>query len=142
MRPIAHPRDQTMLHRIDVTIFDVAGIIRFIPDEVFPKSPLPDTAFASVPAYMAQAFLPRERLCKSRLDQPPAYGKIGVSRRQRPNCVDMIRQHHHRINDDGVAHAGFLHGASQSVDMIDQEGFSAIKKIGGEEPATSRSQSE
>jgi hypothetical protein len=65
MRPIAHPCDQAVFHWIDVAILNMASIIRIVPDEVFPKSPLPDTTFAFVSAYMAQAFLPQQGLCES-----------------------------------------------------------------------------
>ena len=138
MWPIAHPCNQTMFHRIDVTIFDVAGIIRFIPDEVFPKSPLPDTAFAFICAYMGQAFLLRQRLRKPRFDQTPAHGKIGISRRERPYRMDMIRQYDHGIDDERIVYARPRDGLAKSIDMVDQEGFSTIKKIDGEKPAASR----
>ena len=36
-----------MLHRIDVTIFDVADIIRLVPDKMLPKPPLPDAALVA-----------------------------------------------------------------------------------------------
>ena len=89
MRPIANARDQAVFHWIDVTILNVAGIVRLIPDEVFPKSSLPDTALPTRPTCAAHALLLRQRLCKARLDQPPAQGKIGVARRQRPNRMEM-----------------------------------------------------
>jgi hypothetical protein len=49
-----------MFDRIDVTILNVASIIRLIPDEVFPKSPLPDAALATLLAYTPRTLMRRE----------------------------------------------------------------------------------
>jgi hypothetical protein len=41
MRPIPHAMNQRVFNRIDVTVLDVVGIVRFISDQMFPKAPLP-----------------------------------------------------------------------------------------------------
>jgi len=38
VRPIADAVDQAMLHRVDVTIFDVASEVCLIADQVFPEA--------------------------------------------------------------------------------------------------------
>ena len=44
IRPVAHARDQAVLERIDVAIFDMACIIGVIADEMLPEPRLPDAA--------------------------------------------------------------------------------------------------
>jgi len=41
IRPIAHPRNEAMLERIDVAVFDVTRIIRLVADQVLPEPALP-----------------------------------------------------------------------------------------------------
>jgi hypothetical protein len=109
-----------MLHRIDIAIFDVADVIRLIPDEVFPKSPLPDTALTAGSAYITQAFSLRKYLCEARFYQPPAHRKISIVWRQRPYCVNMIRQDDEGVDDEWIIIARSLHGVAQRIDMIDK----------------------
>ena len=47
VRPIAHPRDQSMLERIDGAILDMTHIIGFIANLMLPEPGLPDAAFAA-----------------------------------------------------------------------------------------------
>ena len=47
IRPIAHPRNEAMLERIDVAVFDVTRIIRLVTDQMLPESALPDAAFVA-----------------------------------------------------------------------------------------------
>jgi hypothetical protein len=47
MRPIAHLRDEAVLERIDITIFDVARVVGLIADQMLPEPPLPDAAFVA-----------------------------------------------------------------------------------------------
>jgi hypothetical protein len=54
--PIANPFDQTVLHRVDVAIFDVAGIVSFIANQMLPEAPLPDAAFVAFDPNGTQLF--------------------------------------------------------------------------------------
>ena len=67
--------------------------IRFVAHGVFVKTPLPNTAF--VPPLFAgrQVFGTREMGGEFGFNQPPAQGIIRIVGRQRPNGVDMVRQH-------------------------------------------------
>ena len=47
MRPVAHARDEPVLERVDITIFDVARIIGLVPDQMLPETALPDSAFVA-----------------------------------------------------------------------------------------------
>lgn len=43
--PVAHPRNETVLNRIDVHIIDMPGKIAFIPYRMLPVPTLPNRAF-------------------------------------------------------------------------------------------------
>jgi hypothetical protein len=70
--PIAQPRDQPILERIDGAIFDMARVIDFIAGQMLPESPLPDATFAARLANGTESLLPWQRLRKTALDQAPA----------------------------------------------------------------------
>ena len=135
MLPIAHPRHEPVLHRIDKAIFDMPRVIGFIPEEVFPKSPLPNTALAARLAHVAQTFLLRKLFCEARFDQSPAQGKISIFRRKRPYCMNMIRQDDESVDDERVVLPRPLHGLAQSINAIDKQGLPTLKKIDREKPA-------
>ena len=61
IRPIAHARDEAVLERIDVAIFDVARIVGLVADQVLPKSPLPDAALVARDANGAEPLMLRQR---------------------------------------------------------------------------------
>lgn len=100
MRPVANARDEAVLDRIDGAIFDVAAEIFVVADQMFPEPALPDPAFAARDADRAALLGLRDGLGEADLDQPPAQRKIGVIRRQRPNRVNVIGQHHHRVDGE------------------------------------------
>src|SRR4029077_20447999 len=85
VRPIAHPRHQPVLEWIDVAILDMAGIVGFIADQVFPESPLPDATFVTCEANIAAAFLLWQQPCKAAFDEPPAGREVSVTWGQRPD---------------------------------------------------------
>ena len=80
--------------------------IRFVTHGVFIKTPLPNTAF--VPPLFAgrQVFGMREMCGEFGFNQPPAQGIIRIVGRQRPNGVNMVRQHAY---GDGFKGILFLH---------------------------------
>jgi len=41
--PIGHPRNMTMLERVDMDVIHMVAVILLIPDQVFPIMALPDT---------------------------------------------------------------------------------------------------
>ena len=81
MRPIAHARDEAVLERIDIAVFDVARIISLVTNQVLPEPPLPNAAFvarnANGTALLPLWQCPRE----TALDQPPAGGKVVITGR-------------------------------------------------------------
>jgi len=91
IRPVAHARDEAVLERADVAIFDVAGVVGLVTDQMLPEPALPDAAFVPRRTDNAQPLIRWECFGKSRLDQPPADRKIGIVRWQLPDRVEMIR---------------------------------------------------
>jgi hypothetical protein len=81
MWPVANTSDQTMLHRVDVAILDVACVVGLIANQMLPEAPLPGPAFVAFDPNGTQLLLLRECLCKPTLDQAPACREIGVTRR-------------------------------------------------------------
>lgn len=46
VRPVAHPRDQTVLHRVEMNVIHVPFEIAFVANGVFPEAALPQRGFA------------------------------------------------------------------------------------------------
>ena len=69
-----------------------------IPDEVFPKSPLP---YATLTPFFPT---PRDALAfgngagEMPFEQVPARRNIGIARRQRPHAMQMAWHHHHCLH--------------------------------------------
>ena len=81
MRPILDAADQTMLYWIDVAVFDMAGEVSLVTDQVLPEAPLPDAAFVAREPDGADAFLLRQFPCKTIFDQAPTGREIGIAGR-------------------------------------------------------------
>ncbi len=56
-RPIRHPLNQPMPHRIEMDIIQMRGIIPLIPDRMLPKPPLPDPR-SRLEARLAERYSP------------------------------------------------------------------------------------
>jgi hypothetical protein len=138
VRPVADPRDQAVLERIDVAILDMASIVGLIPDHMFPEPPLPDAALAAHLADGAQPFLFRQRFGKAALDQSPSGREIAVVGWQRPNRVQMIRQDHEGVDGEGVASPRRGDRLAQLGDMIDKQGFAPLQQVDCEKEAPAR----
>jgi hypothetical protein len=95
--PITHARYQPMLHRIEVDVIKVPGEVRFAPNCMFPKSPLPQRIFTvrTTNKWNTGRY---GGLVKSRFDVAPTARKVRVSVRQREDRMKMIGQHNNRIN--------------------------------------------
>jgi hypothetical protein len=90
-----------MLHRVDVTIFDMAGTISFIANQMLPEASLPDAAFAALDPNRTHVLLFRQGLCEVHLDQPPACREIGILPRQGPDRMEMVGENHKRVDREG-----------------------------------------
>src|SRR5215218_4838445 len=103
MRPIAHARDEAVLQRVDVTIFDVARIVGLTADEMLPEPPLPDAALVAGDANGVEPLILRQCSCEPALDQAPARGEIVIAGWQRPDRMQMIGQHDEGVDREGMA---------------------------------------
>ena len=79
IRPIAYPRNEAVLERIDMAVFDVACVIGLVADQVLPEPALPDTAFIAGNTNGAEPLLLRQRAREPAPDQPPACGEIAIA---------------------------------------------------------------
>jgi hypothetical protein len=61
IRPIAYPRNEAVLERIDMAVFDVACVIGLVADQVLPEPALPDTTFVAGNTNGAEPLLLRQR---------------------------------------------------------------------------------
>ena len=95
-----------MFDGIEMDVVRATLQICFVAHGVFVKTPLPNTAF--VPPLFAgrQVFGMREMCGEFGFNQPPAQGIIRIVGRQRPNGVDVVRQHAY---GDGFKGILFLH---------------------------------
>jgi len=72
MRPVLHAGDESVLHRIDVTVLDMPSVIGFVANEMLPEPSLPDATLTARQANRAQSLLFRQRLRETSLDQAPS----------------------------------------------------------------------
>src|SRR5579863_4736561 len=119
VRPIAHPCHQTVLEWVDVTIFDVAGVVGFVADQVLPETPLPDSPFVACGPNSVKPFLFRQYLRKATFHDPPTRREVRVARRQGPDCVEMIWQHDEGVDGARKAMQRFGDCLTQRLNMID-----------------------
>ena len=134
VRPVLHACYQTVLERIDIAIFDVARIIRFIADQVLPETSLPDAALVSRQSNRVNRFLLWQRPYKAALDQAPTCREIKVAGRKAPDSVQMIRKYDERADIKSAALANCGDSFAQGLDMIDQQSLTAVQQIDREEP--------
>jgi hypothetical protein len=94
-----------MLYRIVMDVFDMACKINIVAYLMLPKTPLPDVLlpFRCSACTLFTSLRVVTHPGKIALDQHPSFGKIIVSRRQRPEAVKMVRQHHNRIDSERMA---------------------------------------
>ena len=90
----------TMPDRIEVNVIGMARVIPGIAQRVFPVATLPDSAFALVRTTRRQRFAADLFMRERRLDEASACGEIGIVLRQCPDGVEMIGQHHNRLDHE------------------------------------------
>ncbi len=98
IRPILDTGNPAVFHRVPVDICDVPFKVFFIPDEMFPIPPLPDTPLPSGYPAFRSFFNRRQGLGETRFYQGPARLKISISRRQGQDTVKMLRQNDYCVD--------------------------------------------
>jgi len=138
MGPIADAPDQTVFDWIDIAIFDVAGVVRLIANQVFPKSTLPDATLMARNTDRAQPFLFWQAARKAALDQSPTGREIGIAHWQRPHRMKVVRKHDESIDRERQAVARVGHCGPQALDLINEKTALPLQQVHGEEPAATR----
>ncbi len=133
MRPNGCAIGVLMLHRIDVNVINVAAEIIFITDQVFPKSSLPYATLAFAAPRGRNILGTRNRARKAGLDQAPATGKIGVTFRQRPYRVHVVRQDDPCNDRKRMPALDKTDSVTQSIDVFDQQTTGTVSQIDREE---------
>jgi len=128
-----------MFHRIDMYLVHVCNIIHFIPDQMFPKAPLPDATFFPLPSYPWLKFSSGKWFLKSGFDQAPSQGKVAVAVRQLHYAMHMIRQYNPTMDVEGVSVFHFTDSLSQRINMQDSRLlFFLCHKLTVKKPGSSR----
>ena len=114
-------------------VIDMALVIEFVADQVFPITPLPDAAFAADPLDGGERLGCIETARKQLLDHLPAPREIGVILGQRPQAMHVFGQHHPGIDMEGMADFGYPNRFPQQGNMARQQIAFAIAQVDGEE---------
>ena len=99
MRPVAHPADQAVAHRVEVDVIHMRRQIAPVPDPVLPVAPLPDAALAAPGAGLEQRLTRRLGAREEGLEIAPAQGEVGVAWRQGPDRVQVVGLDAHADRD-------------------------------------------
>ena len=120
-----------MLDWIEVNVIHVLSKIAVIADRVFPEAALPDAALALTRAASGNVFdrAPPTREC--RLDEPPACGKIAVTRGQCPQRMKVVGQNHDRFDCEGLATSGVAECRPQQFDILGKQRQAAVGEVYG-----------
>jgi hypothetical protein len=137
MRPPGYLFCPSVFDGIDVDVIDMPFKILFIPDQVFPISPLPYPAFTFACAACGTMFAMRKVAGERSFYQPPAQGEIAVVSRQCPDGMQVIRQYDNGIHRKGMAGSGVFKGAAQWRDVFDQKRRGTVGEIDREKVAGS-----
>lgn len=121
-----------------MNIINMRGIIAVTDNGVFPEAPLPDATFLAFELHSRALLVLRNGFRKSFFNRLPAPGIIRIVFRQCPDTMQMIRQHHPRIDMKRAGLSGFTNGITQYVNMLHQQTGLAVKQIDGKEIRTTR----
>jgi hypothetical protein len=90
-----------VFYGIEVDVIDVAFVIGFVANGVLPEPTLPKGRFSISTASDRRASF-RDGGREPAFDQAQSDGEAGIIRRQRHNDVYVIRQHHDRVDGEGM----------------------------------------
>jgi hypothetical protein len=107
--------------------------VRAVSAHVFPVPPLPEADFALADLAIAPPVLAADGAAEPRLQLAPADGEVGVVRRQPPDRVQMVGQHHHRVHAHRMLARGRGERRPERIDPLDQQSRPAVRQRDGEE---------
>jgi hypothetical protein len=104
--PIGNAGDVSVLYRVVVDVIEVTRKVVLATNGMLPEAPLPNPALALAHAPSRKP-LPLGNSCgKAGLDVVPARGEITVSRRKRPDAMEMIGQYDDGVDGEGTPLTG------------------------------------
>ena len=107
---------------------------------VFPIAALPYAAFAFLVPARADVLGSGQLSRESGFDQRPSGWVIGVAERQRPNDMNVFRQHDHGIDMKRMRIADSAYAFSQFVDVVGKQRFRSVGQVDGKEERTAWSE--
>lgn len=120
-----------MLYRVVMDICHMVCIIPFVANPVLPIAPLPYSPFSFGDSDFRTPFGARQFLHKPDLDAFPAVGKIIIVRRQRPDRMHVVGQHHPRIDMKRAIPFGCTYRLTQFINMTYQQIQPSFEKVHG-----------
>ncbi len=133
MRPILRLLHQPMFDWIEMHIIDMPLQINIIANLMFPETPLPDSLLALRSFAGRESFARRQCAGEQAFDQAPAPAEIGVTVRQSPYRVQVVRQHAHRHGLKGMPRPNGLKRCTQAVNVFDEKTAAPVSQIDREE---------
>ena len=136
IRPVHNPPHPPVFNRIPMDIFHVSIEILLVGYKMRPEATLPDATFPSLMAAFRNAFALLQRSRESPLKQIPTRRKIWISRRERPNAMQMIRHDDHRVHMERPLILYVTKRFAQQVDFLSKQIIAtALGGIDGEKPS-------
>ena len=114
-------RDVAVPDWIEMNIIHVCREVGIVADGMFPEPPLPDAALPVPLAYHGAALLRRQAAGKDALDHAPSRREVIVSRRQRPDAMQMVWQDDPGIDGERPGFVDGAHGRAQAFDVARQQ---------------------
>lgn len=127
-----------MPDRIEMHVVHMTSEVAVVTNLVLPIAPLPNTPLTLAQPARANRFRPRQPPRKAGLDERPALWIIRIAFRQAPNRMQVIGQHHHRDDFEGMALPNQSHRGAQQLDVCGHQIALAIGEIDREEEGAAR----
>src|SRR5574337_1639419 len=118
-----------MLDRIEMHVLHMTGEVAVVPNLVLPITPLPNAPLTLAPPARANRLRPWQPPRKAGLDERPALWIIRIAFRQAPDRMQVIGQHHHRDDFEGMALPDQSHRGAQRFNIVGQQIAPAIGEI-------------
>ena len=128
-----------MLDRIPMDVIRMPAEIVIVPDQVLPKSALPNATFTPLSPALRNPFAFFHPTGELAFDQTSTARKIRITGRERPNAMEMVRQNDYRFQPEGVLLLNPPKYGAQEINLLDSKSISSpLGKIHGKKPCASR----
>lgn len=133
MRPIPHPPHQPVFYRVVMHVIDMPLQINIVADLVLPEAPLPDPLLAFCRLAGRKRAAARQSAGKQAFDKTPPPAEIGITFRQAPYRMQMIRQNAHCKRLKGPPRPDRLKRGAQTVNLLNEQFTTAVSQCDREE---------